>query len=35
MHEGVIEGGHYWAFMKKNGKWYEANDEKVEEKSSV
>jgi ubiquitin C-terminal hydrolase len=34
MHEGAIEGGHYWAYIKRNGKWYEADDEEVEEKKA-
>ena len=29
MHQGVIEGGHYWCTVKESGKWYEIDDEKV------
>lgn len=29
MHQGVIEGGHYWCNVKESGKWYEIDDDKV------
>jgi len=31
MHQGVIEGGHYWCTVKESGKWYEIDDAKVKE----
>lgn len=30
VHRGTKECGHYWAFVKKNGKWAKYNDERVE-----
>jgi ubiquitin C-terminal hydrolase len=34
MHQGVIEGGHYWCTVKESGKWYELDDDKVKELNS-
>ena len=31
VHSGVAESGHYYSYIRKNGKWYEFNDTKVRE----
>jgi ubiquitin C-terminal hydrolase len=31
MHQGVLEGGHYWANVRQNGRWFEMDDETVRE----
>jgi ubiquitin C-terminal hydrolase len=30
LHRGVIEGGHYWAYVKDGLNWYSVDDENVE-----
>ena len=29
-----MEGGHYWCNVKESGKWYEIDDEKVQDINS-